>query len=85
MMPCTRCEGGFINLIQTPDGLLDREGVDGVLEWMSQQTEPHDVEICGCCGDGDGWYGEPGEHYGSDDPSGPRGPYAANGGLCFCD
>lgn len=34
--------------------------------------------------DGDGWYGEPGEHYGPDDPDGKDGPYAYNGGLCEC-
>ena len=22
----------------------------------------HDVQVCDCCGDGDGWYGEPGNH-----------------------
>lgn len=41
----------------------------------------HDIEICDCCGDGEGWYGVPGEHYGPDDPRGPRGPY---GGLAKC-
>ncbi len=44
----------------------------------------HDVEVCDCCGDGEGWYGAPGEHYGPDDPQGPKGPYANNGGLCKC-
>lgn len=44
----------------------------------------HDVEICDCCGDGKGWYGTPGEHYTRDDPPGPKGPYANNGGLCQC-
>jgi hypothetical protein len=44
----------------------------------------HDVCVCDCCGDGDGWYGVPGEHYNADDPRGPRGPYAENGGLCKC-
>uniref|UniRef100_A0A6M3JHU8 Uncharacterized protein n=1 Tax=viral metagenome TaxID=1070528 RepID=A0A6M3JHU8_9ZZZZ len=45
----------------------------------------HDVTVCDCCGDGEGWYGEPGEHYNSDDPSGPDGPYGYNGGLCECN
>lgn len=45
----------------------------------------HDVVICDCCGDGDGWYGEAGQHYGADDPLGPDGPYASNGGLCGCN
>ena len=44
----------------------------------------HDVTVCDCCGDGDGWYGTPGEHYGPEDPQGPNGPYASNGGLCQC-
>jgi hypothetical protein len=22
----------------------------------------HDVQVCDCCGDGETWYGEPGEH-----------------------
>lgn len=44
----------------------------------------HDVQVCDCCGDGDTWYGTPGEHYSNDDPSGPNGPYAYNGGLCEC-
>jgi hypothetical protein len=40
--------------------------------------------VCDCCGDGEGWYGEPGQHYTSDDPVGHNGPYAYNGGLCEC-
>jgi len=44
----------------------------------------NDVEICDCCGDGEDWYGMPGEHYGPDDPQGPDGPYSSNGGLCKC-
>ena len=44
----------------------------------------HDVEICDCCGHGEGWYGETGYHYGSQDPIGKNGPYASNGGLCKC-
>ncbi len=43
-----------------------------------------DVSVCDCCGDGEGWYGEPGRHYSSEDPKGPSGPYAYNGGLCEC-
>jgi len=27
------------------------------------RCEGHDVQVCDCCGDGDGWYGIPGEHY----------------------
>ena len=44
----------------------------------------HDVQVCDCCGDGENWHGTPGEHYGPDDPMGPKGPYASNGGLCHC-
>ena len=47
-------------------------------------VESHDVAVCECCGDGDGWYGTPGEHYNADDQPGPNGPYASNGGLCKC-
>lgn len=85
-MTCTRCEGtGFLNLHQL-DGAYDtmKDPIKEVQEWMKEQTEPHNVQICDCCGDGSGWYGEPGEHYGRDDPQGPRGPYANNGGLCEC-
>ena len=35
-------------------------------------------------GDGEGWYGTPGEHYGPDDPPGRQGPYDSNGGFCHC-
>ena len=41
-------------------------------------------ESQGPCGDGDGWYGEPGQHYGAEDPPGKNGAYAYNGGLCKC-
>ena len=47
-------------------------------------TEQHDIVICDCCGDGDAWHGQPGEHYGPDDQPGSQGPYADNGGLCQC-
>jgi len=88
MTTCTRCQGtGFLNLHQIPDDDLAYIGDDfigGVLEWIDSQTESHDVIVCDCCGDGDEWYGEPGEHYGPQDPSGDSGPYAYNGGLCEC-
>ncbi|MHB1939019.1 MAG: hypothetical protein ACYCOR_20965 [Acidobacteriaceae bacterium] len=80
---CTRCGGtGYLNIEQA-------EGVDGhdvaaVEKWIDEQTEPHDVEICDCCGDGISWHGEPGWHYSQLDPQGPHGPYAYNGGLCEC-
>lgn len=85
MITCTRCEStGFLNLEQTPDGLFDSEGVEGIEKWIGRQKEPHDVQVCDCCGDGVDWYGTPGEHYGPDDPVGVHGPYASNGGLCCC-
>lgn len=84
-MICTRCDGtGFLNIFQINDDNLVNEGIEAVLEWM-QEHNNHDVVICDCCGDGEQWYGNPGEHYGIDDPSGPNGPYDYNGGLCECD
>ena len=82
-MNCTRCEGtGFINLHQLPE-VNPPEGVDEILKWIDEHEE-HDVQVCDCCGDGEWWYGEPGEHYHSGDPRGADGPYAYNGGLCKC-
>lgn len=86
---CTRCQGtGFLNLHQidpdiygmdVPD-LTDGEAIE---KWINLHID-HDVQICDCCGDGEGWYGVPGEHYNRDDPAGGGGPYAYNGGLCEC-
>jgi hypothetical protein len=85
-MICTRCSGtGFLNTHQLDFDVFDLDDPQGtVLEWIDKQTEPHDVQVCDCCGDGEGWHGTPGEHYGSDDPQGDRGPYGNNGGLCQC-
>ena len=81
---CTRCEGtGFLNADQIPANVFER-GVEAILRWMTSPETDHDVTICDCCGDGDDWYGEPGEHYNAKDPQGPNGPYASNGGLCEC-
>jgi hypothetical protein len=86
---CTRCDGtGFLNIHQIEDDLqikIDAEGLnhEEVLKWIARNTN-HDVQVCDCCGDGEGWYGEPGRHYTSQDPSGSYGPYAYNGGLCEC-
>lgn len=81
---CNVCQGtGFKNIEQVPEELQDKD-VEIIMKWIKEQTEPHDVEICNCCGDGDGWYGVPGEHYNSEDPIGRYGPYASNGGLCKC-
>lgn len=88
-MICNVCEGtGFINLHQISETELNAiqpEFHDSVLKWMASNKEPHDVRICDCCGDGEAWHGEPGKHYGSDDPPGSNGPYAYNGGLCECN
>jgi len=85
---CTRCENsGFLNLHQIDDRILkvfDETGDSQViLDWIGSH-EDHDVQVCDCCGDGENWYGTPGEHYNSDDPPGNDGPYAYNGGLCEC-
>jgi hypothetical protein len=85
---CTRCSGtGFINLHQIPEAELTAMNDDLaslVPKWIEKQTETHDRQICACCGDGEGWYGTPGEHYGNEDPPGDWGPYGSNGGLCQC-
>lgn len=88
---CTRCDGsGFLNVDQIDDVALDRfedspDFVEAVMGWM-KSNEGHDVMVCDCCGNGeDGWHGMPGEHYNKNDPPGPQGPYAYNGGLCECD
>lgn len=85
-MICNVCRGtGFKNFHQIPKNELDFDDLlESVQKWMAAQTEPHDVCVCDCCGDGENWYGEPGRHYGRDDPIGNNGPYAYNGGLCEC-
>ncbi len=84
-MNCTRCEGfGFLNVEQLP-GDLHGHDFEKVLIWIADESNaPHDVQVCDCCGDGEEWYGTPGEHYGIDDPSGIRGPYRDNGGVARC-
>lgn len=88
---CTRCGGtGFLNAEQIPDGIpedtAEATWADEVVKWLQGTTEEHDVEVCGCCGDGvSEHHGMPGEHYTEFDPPGPDGPYAYNGGLCECD
>lgn len=84
MIICTRCQGtGFLNVEQLPDGLLE-QGCEAVQVWIVAHTDT-DTQVCDCCGDGYGWYGEPGHHYSAQDPSGQHGPYAYNGGLCECN
>lgn len=84
MITCTRCQRtGFLNIEQLEgDAAVDLD-IDDVLKWIATHDN-HDVQVCDCCGDGEGWYGVPGEHYHRDDPPGPNGPYASNGGLCKC-
>lgn len=80
MITCTRCDGtGFLNF----DERCDLEELDDILTWIEAQDDT-DMQVCDCCGDGEYWYGEPGSHYGADDPIGNNGPYAYNGGLCEC-
>ena len=87
--PCTRCDNtGFLNLFILDDEDLTRfdnspDFHDAVLHWMLEHPES-DVMVCDCCGDGNSWYGIPGEHYNNEDPVGNLGPYAYNGGLCEC-
>ena len=87
---CTRCDNtGFLNIDQVDDqGTLlqfDEYGDHSCIkEWIGDNPDS-DVQVCDCCGDGEDWYGVPGEHYNDDDPEGLNGPYAYNGGLCECD
>jgi len=81
---CNRCDGtGFLNIEQVPQDIVDR-GVDTILVYVRQVRTIHDVQVCDCCGNGETWYGTPGEHYGLNDPPGDSGHYAYNGGLCEC-
>lgn len=65
-MTCTRCENtGFLNVGQLPDDVImdweETGDYEVVLQWI-KDNEDHDVSVCDCCGDGEGWYGIPGEH-----------------------
>ena len=83
-MNCTRCDGtGLLNHHQAEHAPEDLE-LEDLINWMDEHEAPHDVAICDCCGDGEGWYGDPGRHYSNADPPGPNGPYASNGGCCSC-
>ena len=85
-LTCARCDGsGFLNLRQIPDAeMAATDGkVEKILAWMKAQTEPRDVQVCDCCGDGEGWHGIPGEHYNIHDRPGSDA-YNYNGGLCEC-
>lgn len=50
-------------------------------KWIENNND-HDVQVCDCCGNGEDWHGEPGEHNRSE--FGENGPYAYNGGLPEC-
>ncbi len=79
---CTRCDStGFLNSHQAD---LDYSDLDAVNDFIISQPDS-DIQVCDCCGDGEEWYGTPGEHYNTDDPRGPDGPYASNGGLSQCN
>jgi hypothetical protein len=52
-----------------------------VLKWI-KNNDNNDVSVCDCCGDGENWYGNAGEHYEGD--FGANGVYAYNGGLPEC-
>ena len=92
---CTRCEGtGFLYIDQfTEITGKDFYGLDEPHETVKAWVErgkvfnfwDDDVQVCDCCGDGENWYGTPGEHYNNDDQPGYDGPYAYNGGLCECN
>ena len=79
---CTHCERGFLNLFQIE--LADEMSDEEILLWIADNAD-HDVSVCDCCGNGEEWYGVPGEHYNTEDPAGRDGPYAYNGGLCECN
>jgi hypothetical protein len=81
-MNCARCEGtGFLNAEQIPQQIQEG-GAEVMRHWCA--VNKTDAQVCDCCGDGDGRYGEPGQHHTSIDPVGKDGPYAYNGGLCEC-
>lgn len=86
---CTRCDNtGFLNLHQIDSDIYGEDVPDmtdgeAIMKWIATHYG-HDVMVCDCCGDGESWYGIPGEHYNQEDPAGMNGPYADNGGLCRC-
>lgn len=80
-MNCTRCQGsGFLNL----DHLEDRDHAllgasedwhQALLGWITSKQVSEDIQVCDCCGDGENWYGTPGEHNNyMTPPSGRLGP-----------
>lgn len=84
MIPCTKCKGeGFLNAELLPEFTFNLSRED-VISYIKANDIEDVISVCDCCGDGKGWYGEPGYHYSNDDPAGPNGPYASNGGYCKC-
>lgn len=91
-MICTRCSGeGFLNapppetMPAEARKLLEDGEHAALVVWMGLHGGLGDMQVCDCCGDGAAsWHGEPGRHYGEDDPPGARGPYAYNGGAAEC-
>lgn len=85
MTTCTRCENtGFLNLHQMNNEDLRQMDIakdpqEFVLGWIKRNSG-HDIQVCDCCGDGEGWYGVQGEHYKGECQS----VYDYNGGLCEC-
>lgn len=72
-MTCNPCEGtGFQNTHQIPGDYLGflTPTLEGIQCWILAQTEPHDVQVCDCCGDGETWWNEPGHHHEGDDMGG---------------
>ena len=59
------------------------QGAEVILKWIADHLKAEE-QVCDCCGDGEEWYGTPGEHYITNDPIGYNGPYAYNGGLYKC-
>lgn len=81
-MICTRCEGtGFLNLDQINEDPIVDEDHESILKWLEKNTD-NDVQVCDCCGDGEEWYGEPGEHFTGGEG---RECYDYNGGLPECN
>lgn len=80
---CNRCQGtGFLDIEEVPQEFRNK-GEMVIMDWIMSHPDT-DAQVCDCCGDGQQWWGVPGEHYNNDDPQGPDGPYAYNGGLCEC-
>lgn len=65
-MTCTKCESsGFTNLAAVPDAIIieaERTGDPQTILDYIKATPDSDVAVCDCCGNGDYWYGNPGEH-----------------------